>query len=85
MDKGVACGLWVTGRAGYIESIHAHFNSLNRTYRGIPEEVTRLRHPMKEHLLHIAPENIAAIPTRTKRKKRTEDYSGYMHASLTIT
>lgn len=63
-------GFGLLGEQG-IESVHAHFNSLNRTYRSMPEEVTRLRQLMKEHLLHIAPENIAATPETKKRKKRT--------------
>ncbi len=35
----------------------------------MPEEVARLRQLMKEHLLHIAPENIAATPKIKRRKK----------------
>lgn len=64
---GVGFGL--LGEQG-IESIHAHFNSLGRTYRSIPEEVTRLRQLMKEHLLHIAPDNISATPTVKRRRTR---------------
>ena len=62
-------GFGLLGEQG-IESIHAHFNSLNRTYRSMPEEVARLRQLMKEHLLHIAPDNIAATPATKTRKKR---------------
>lgn len=62
-------GFGLLGEQG-IESIHAHFNSLGRTYRSIPEGVSRLRQLMKEHLLHIAPENIAATPTIKRRKTR---------------
>ena len=46
-------GFGLLGEQG-IESIHAHFNSLNRTYRSMPEEVSRLKHLMKEHLLRRA-------------------------------
>ncbi len=41
-------GFGLLGEQG-IESIHAHFNSLNRTYRSMPEEVARLRQLRKEH------------------------------------
>ena len=46
-----------------VESIHAHFNILKRTYSNIPEDVTRLRQLMAEHLLHIAPANISLNAT----------------------
>lgn len=67
-------GFGLLGEQG-IESVHAHFNSLGRTFRSIPEEVARLRQLMKEHLLHIAPDNVAAIPEtkKRKRKKNTTD------------
>ena len=61
-------GFGLLGEQG-VESIHAHFNSLGRTYRSIPEEIARLRHLMKEHFLHIAPDNIAATPVVKKRKR----------------
>ena len=59
-------GFGLLGEQG-VESIHAHFNSLGRTFRSMPEEITRLRQLMREHLLHIAPENIAATPEVKKR------------------
>lgn len=62
-------GFGLLGEQG-IESIHAHFNSLERTYKSIHEEVARLRNLMKEHLLHIAPENIAATPEVKRRKSK---------------
>lgn len=68
-------GFGLLGEQG-IESIHAHFNSLGRTYRSIPEDVARLQHLMKEHLLHIAPQNIAATPEVKRRKKRRNTLSG---------
>ena len=64
---GVGFGL--LGEQG-VESIHTHFNSLGRTFKSMPEEVARLRQLMKEHLLHIAPVNIAATPEVKRRKKR---------------
>ncbi len=59
-------GFGLLGEQG-TESIHAHFNTLGRTYRSIHEEVTRLRYLMKEHLLHTAPEHIATTPTIKRR------------------
>ena len=56
-------GFGVMGEQG-AESIHAYFNTLNRTYWTIPEDVTRLRQLMVEHLLHIhvSPTNISLKP-----------------------
>ena len=62
-------GFGLLGEQG-IESVHAHFNNLGRTYRNIPEELARLRHLMKEHFLHIAPEHIAAAPEIKRRRPR---------------
>lgn len=62
-------GFGLMGEQG-AESIHAYFNSLGRTYRGIPDRVDRLKHTMKEHLLHVAPANIAAT-LEVKRRKRS--------------
>ena len=62
-------GFGLLGEQG-IESVHAHFNNLGRTYRNIPEELARLRHLMKEHFLHIAPEHIAATPEIKRRAPR---------------
>ena len=44
------------------ESIHAYFNSLQRTYSTIPNAVERLEYIMKEHFLHVAPANVNARP-----------------------
>lgn len=62
-------GFGLLGEQG-VESVHAHFNCLGRTYGKMPDEVERLRQLMKEHLLHISPENIAATPVVQKRKRR---------------
>ncbi len=61
-------GFGLLGEQG-IESIHAHFNSFGRTFRSIHDEVARLRQLMKAHLLHTAPDNIAATPGVKRRKK----------------
>lgn len=70
--KKYGVGFGLLGEQG-VESIHALFNSLGRTYKSIPEEVARLRQLMKEHLLHIAPENISAIPEIKRRKRRERE------------
>ena len=66
-------GFGLMGEQG-AESIHKYFNSLGRTYCGIPDPVKRLKYTMKEHLLHIAPANITAKPA-IKRKKLSEPLS----------
>jgi hypothetical protein len=60
-------GFGLMGEQG-AESIHAYFNSLKRTYQGVPDRVRRLDQMMREHLLHIAPSNIAAKPAIKRRK-----------------
>ena len=50
------------------ESIHAYFNSLKASYRGIPDPVQQLREMMAAHFLHIAPTNIVKQPPIKKRK-----------------
>ena len=54
-------GFGLLGEQG-MESIHKHFNQLTRTYNSVPEQVDQLRTLMREHLLHIAPEHVAATP-----------------------
>lgn len=65
-------GFGLMGEQG-AESIHAYFNSLKRTFQGIPDRVKRLKQMMHEHLIHIAPSNIAAKPAIKKRKKSLEE------------
>ena len=77
-------GFGLMGEQG-AESIHAYFNSLKKTYAGIPDPVDRLRHTMKEHMLHISPANIDAKPPIKKRKpykKRTP--TSPTHSTLSI-
>eukprot|EP00731_Ephydatia_muelleri_P023365 Em0015g948a len=52
------------------ESIHARFNGLQRTYHSVPDKVQQLVLMVKEHLLSVAPQNVAAIPPLTKRIKQ---------------
>ena len=66
-------GFGLLGEQG-AESIHAKFNSLGRAYTAIPDRVERLKCIMKElHLVSIAPDMVAAIPTPKKRKKSLDD------------
>ena len=51
------------------ESIHAYFNSLGRNYQSTKDPVQRLNTIMREHLIHIVPENVTARPPPAKRKK----------------
>ena len=60
-------GLGFHGEQG-AESIHAIFNSLNRTYSNIRNHADRLKGVMREHYLQIAPSNVAKTPAVKKRK-----------------
>ena len=63
-------GFGLLGEQG-AESIHAYFNSLKRTYSGIPDKLQRLKQIMVEHHLHVAPANTTARPPVVKKKKRS--------------
>ena len=65
-------GFSLLGEQG-AESIHAKFNSLGRAYTAIPDMIERLKCIMKEHLVSIAPDMVAAIPPPKKRKKSLDD------------
>ena len=62
-------GFGLLGEQG-VEGVHAHFNKYGRTYGTMRDPVELLRQLMKEHLLHISPENVAATPEVQKRKKK---------------
>ena len=64
-------GFGLLGEQG-AESIHARFNSLQRTYASSPSGVERLKNVMKEHLINITPQNVAARPPPAKRRKPTQ-------------
>ena len=64
-------GFGLLGEQG-AESIHAYFNTLRRTYSGIPDRVKRLKHMMTEHILHVAPDNITTRPSIKRKKKAAE-------------
>ena len=42
-----------------VKSIHAELNTLKSNYRTMPDKVEWLKQLIKEHYLHIAPEDIA--------------------------
>ena len=51
------------------ESIHASFNSIERSYVSIPYKVDQLLRVMQEHLLRIDPENRHLAPQPPKKKQ----------------
>ena len=61
-------GFGLLGEQG-AESIHAKFNNLARAYSAIKGKVHQLKCIVAEHLVSIAPHNVAAIPPPKKRKK----------------
>ena len=77
-DHTVACvqkwhvGFGLLGEQG-AEFIHAKFNALHRTYASIHEKLQHYQCVTKEHLISIAPENVAAIPVVAKRPKYSKD------------
>ena len=74
MGQENACWIWSPGRTA--ESIHARFNGLQKMYHPVPDKVQQLVLMVKEHLLSVAPQNVAAIPPPTKRIKiRYDRYS----------
>lgn len=60
-------GFGLMGEQG-AESIHKFFNNLGRRYCTVPRSTDSLKLMLKEHLLHIAPVNVAARPSIKKRK-----------------
>lgn len=50
------------------ESIHASFNSIERSYAGIANKKDRLLRVVQEHYLRIDPDNVALAPPVKKRK-----------------
>ena len=61
-------GFGLLGEQG-AESIHSRFNYLGRNFAPLAKGVERLRSIMKEHFLHINPQNVAARPPPAKRRK----------------
>lgn len=60
-------GFGMMGEQG-AESIHAYFNGLKRRYNTNGSALTNLKRMMYEHLLHVAPANVAVKPLPKKRK-----------------
>ena len=54
------------------ESIHARFNTLQRTYGSMQNKVERLKCTVKEHFRQICPDNLSRIPP-TKRCKESDE------------
>ena len=63
-------GFGLLGEQG-AESIHAKFNRLGLAFTSIKDRVKNLKCIVKEHLLSIEPELVAAIPPPAKRAKDT--------------
>ena len=65
-------GMGYLGEQG-AESIHASFNSIERSYLGIPNKVDRLLRVVQEHHLRIEPDNLSLAPPAKKRKTEKDD------------
>ena len=63
-------GFGLLGEQG-AESIHAKFNRLGSVFAPIRDRVENLLCIVKEHLLSIEPQLVAAIPPPAKRVKNT--------------
>ena len=63
-------GFGLLGEQG-AESIHAKFNQLGLVFAPIKDRVQNLKCIVKEHLLSIEPQLVAAIPPPAKRVKNT--------------
>ena len=63
-------GLGTMGEQG-VESIHARFNALQRTYANITNKASRLKCMVLEHFRQISPDSISREPP-VKRVKITE-------------
>ena len=61
-------GLGIMGEQG-AESIHARFNTLERTYSNMTNPVQRLKCMVMEHLRQTCPDNIVKEPPPQKRAK----------------
>ena len=71
-DYATHVGFGLLGEQG-AESIHAKFNRLGPAFAPIKDRVVKqLQCIVKEHLLSIEPQIVAAIPPPTKRIKLTQ-------------
>ena len=55
------------------ESIHALFNTLQRTYGSMQNKVERLKCTVKEHFRQIWPDNLSRMPSTKRRKQSAEE------------
>ena len=55
------------------ESIHARFNTLQRTYGSMQNKVERLKCTVKEHFRQICPDNLSRMPSAKRRKQSAEE------------
>ena len=60
-------GLAFTGEQG-IESVHAQFNTLKRSFHGIRNDKDRLLATLREHHLKTSPQIHVEAPVPKKRK-----------------
>ena len=64
-------GFGVLGDQG-IESIHPYFNALACTYNSVRLPEQKLLLMLKEHMLHVAPINVAARPDVKHCRKKSK-------------
>lgn len=63
----VGCG--IMGEQG-AESLHSHFNYIERSYNNMRDRVERMRVLLKNHLLQVQPTNTSLEPPLLKNRKR---------------
>ena len=51
------------------ESIHARFNTIQRTYGSMPNKAERLKCTVKEHFRQVCPENFSWTPAPKSQAK----------------
>lgn len=66
-------GLGIMGEQG-AESLHDHMMRLERTYQGIPDDVERLKHIVREQIVESSPSLLELQPP-PQPKRRKKDYT----------
>ena len=61
-------GFGFLGEQG-VESIHHYFKRLALSYNAVRDPAQKLLLMLKEHMLHVTPENISARPNVKKKRK----------------
>ena len=64
-------GFGFLGEQG-IESIHPYFNTFARTYNSVRQPEQKLLLMLKEHMLYVAPINVAARPEVKHYRKKSK-------------